>query len=247
MVTRPLPPGRKEFLPEEAESAPCRAGTMRSGNAGVFRETGVCGNERAAWVAPWVIWPMCPMGFPSCVLPGKPGHGGPGVSGRWPWVTGSRFHAAPVWRVLQLGQLDLLDVGSGRRPVLVGGNGVPDDRGLRPYQYGVSELGRHTRGCCGSRPEGRGRGRPDMGLGGNRSQCQGCPGVLRGPGETPGLHSFKASNSERNLRSHLRSNPRRSPIRKGIVLTFYPQAWVCAKLRISPGMNFAQNWGNRVW
>ena len=36
----------------------------------MFRETGVCGNERAAWMAPWVIWLMCPMGFPSCVLPG---------------------------------------------------------------------------------------------------------------------------------------------------------------------------------
>ena len=103
-----------------------------------------------------------------------------------------------VRRALRLGQFDLLDVGPGRRPVLVGGNGVPDDRGLRLYQYGISELGRRTKGCCGSRSEGRGRGRPDMGLGGNRSQCQGCPGVLRGPGETPdrGMYHFRVSEEE---------------------------------------------------
>ena len=88
-------------------------------------------------MAPWVIWPMCPMGFPSCVLPGAWRPGGIAVV-----ALGHRFPLPrrPCAEVLaRLGQFDLVDVGPGRRPVLVGGNGVPDDRGLRPDQYGVDE------------------------------------------------------------------------------------------------------------
>ena len=53
----------KEIPAGGGRFAPCRAGILRSGNAGEFRETGVCGNERECGGGLPLCGIMCRVGF----------------------------------------------------------------------------------------------------------------------------------------------------------------------------------------